>query len=137
MKKTAIVIHAKAKSKAKPPEKRGPVIDGGATRCADVAGDSGEFPARYDLIFNNPRALKRLAQTYGEGAAKYGPRNWLKGFPESNLLNHALAHLQMHMSGDKSEDHLSHSLWNIFTLMHFQETRPDLMDLTGPSTHSA
>lgn len=113
-------------------------MDGGATRCVGVAGDKpGEFPARFDLVLNNPIGLRRLAQTYGEGAIKYGPDNWKKGFPESNLINHAMAHLTKHIEGDRTEDHIAHAVWNLYTLMHFQVTRPDLMDLSGPSSESA
>lgn len=46
------------------------------------------FPIRLDLVFNNPVGLRRLAETYGEGAAKYGPNNWKKGFNESVFLSH-------------------------------------------------
>lgn len=90
------------------------------------AGDSDRLE-RFDLI---PVAfLRRLSQTYGEGSLKYGDHNWWKGFKEKMLLNHGLAHFFMWSSKDKSEDHLCHGAWNLGGLIHFQETRPDLLDL--------
>lgn len=67
----------------------------------------------YDLVY-------LYAQAMHEGASKYGEGNWLKGIPESNLLNHALHHLFKFVAGDTSEDHRSHLVWNVFTLIHFR-----------------
>ena len=97
-------------------------FDSGAIRSTD--GDD----TRYDLI--SPIAMRRLAETYAEGFVKYGAGNWLKGIPQSNLFNHLQRHLLMYQAGDRSEDHLGHALWNLVTLTHFDETRPDLCDLT-------
>lgn len=103
----------------------------GATRCAGVAGDGGAFPLRYDLLLDNVTALKRVARTFGEGSLKYPARNWMKGMPESGLINHALAHIVMHREGDTTEDHLAHAVWNLMTLMHMQEKMPQQLDVTG------
>jgi hypothetical protein len=81
---------------------------------------------RYDLI--SPIGLKRLAATYGEGAVKYPPGNWMKGIPASDLINHAMTHIMQWLAGDTSEDHLAHATWNLFSVMHFEQTRPDLID---------
>lgn len=97
-------------------------FDGGAVRSRDADG------VRYDLV--SPIGLRRLAETYAEGARKYGPGNWLKGFPASDLLNHLLRHVELWRAGDRSEPHLEHAAWGLFTLMHFEETRPELMDVT-------
>ncbi len=93
----------------------------GAVRSADA------ISTRYDLI--SPIGLRRLAETYAEGALKYSDNNWLKGFPASDILNHLMKHIDQFRLGDKSEDHLAHAAWGLFALMHFQETRPDLMEL--------
>jgi hypothetical protein len=93
----------------------------GAVRSKDADDE------RYDLI--TPIGLRRLARTYAEGAKKYGDHNWLKGIPASDLLNHAIRHLVLWSLGDTSEDHLAHAAWNIFSLMHFEETRPSLIDI--------
>ena len=92
----------------------------GAVRGTDCQG------VRYDLI--SPVAMRRLAAVYAEGCAKYGPDNWLKGIPASDLINHLSEHLAAWRSGDRSEDHLGHAMWNLATLIHFEETRQDMMD---------
>ena len=94
----------------------------GAKRQKGVAGSNK--PCRYDLI--TPVGLRRLAETYGEGALKYGDRNWEKGIPNDNLLNHLIAHINQYMAGDRSEDHLAHAAWGLFALMHFEEIHTDM-----------
>ena len=77
-------------------------------------------------------AMRRLAETCAEGAAKYTEWNWLKGFPISGLLNHALRHLVVASQRVESgEDDLAHALWNVCVAYEFMSTRPDLMDI-GP-----
>ena len=93
----------------------------GAVRSSDANS------TRYDLI--SPIGLRRLAETYCEGATKYGDNNWLKGMPASDLLNHLMKHIDQWRFGDKSEDHLAHAAWGLFALMHFEETRPELIDV--------
>jgi len=88
---------------------------------------------RFDLLLDNSVGIRRLAETYGEGFAKYGAGNWKKGFKESVLLNHAMEHLVLYVSGDTTEDHLAHATWNLFTLMWMQEKKPELLDLTAPN----
>lgn len=74
----------------------------------------------------SPIALLRLATTYREGSVKYGDYNWTKGFPPGECLNHALRHIFYYLAGDRSEDHLAHAAWNLFTVMHFEHTNPEL-----------
>lgn len=93
----------------------------GAVRSSD-ADDT-----RYDLI--TPIGLRRVAQTCAEGAVKYGERNWERGFPISSVLNHALRHINEWLAGDMTEDHLAHAAWNLLAAIHFEETRPDLIDI--------
>jgi hypothetical protein len=85
--------------------------------------------ARYDLI--TPVGLRRLAETYGEGAVKYGDENWLKGIDCKNLMNHALTHLTQYLAGDRTEDHLAHASWNLFAIMHNEEKMPHLQNITA------
>jgi hypothetical protein len=96
------------------------VYSNGAHRSAEAES------TRYDLI--SPIGMRRLAATYHEGAVKYGDGNWLKGMPSGDLLNHLLKHIEQWRRGDASEDHLAHAAWNLFALMHFEETRPELME---------
>ena len=104
----------------------------GAIRGTDVAGgESTSFPLRFDLLFSNTDAMRRLAMTYGEGAEKYGDDNWREGIPEKSCINHCLAHLQQHLEGDRSEDHLAHAVWNLLTLIWDQENKPELLDLSA------
>lgn len=102
------------------------LFDTGAVRSASIAGE-GTKPVRYDLI--SAIALRRLAETYAEGAIKYSANNWRRGIPVSNLLNHALGHVVAFMAGDRTEDHMAHAAWNLFAVMEFEETRPELVDV--------
>jgi hypothetical protein len=31
--------------------------------------------------------------------------------------------------GDNTEDHLAHATWNLLATIHFEETRPELIDI--------
>ncbi len=88
-------------------------FDSGANRMET------EGKGRYDLL--SPYAIHRLALVYEEGCKKYDDRNWEKGIPEDNLLDHALRHIFAHMMGDRSEDHIGHATWNLCAIMHFQD----------------
>lgn len=92
--------------------------DTGAVRSADCE------QTRYDLI--SPIGLRRLAETYAEGAAKFGPFNWENGMPVTDLLNHAIAHVYKFLGGDRSEDHLAHAAWNLLGAIHSMEKWPEL-----------
>jgi hypothetical protein len=91
-----------------------------------------QFPARYDLMMRNAVGMRRLAETWGEGFEKYGADNWMKGFPASVLLAHAIAHIASYLEGDRSEDHLAHCAWNVLALCWVEEHKPELLDLTMP-----
>lgn len=101
----------------------------GATR-ANLYPKSEKFPARYDLLMRNSVAMRRMAEVFGEGEAKYGPDNWMKGFEESVLISHAMEHLRQYLAGDTSDDHIAHLTWNMMTLMWIQENKPELVNLT-------
>ena len=100
----------------------------GAVRSAD-ADD-----VRYDLI--TPVGLRRLAETCAEGAHKYGDFNWQKGIPASQMLNHAIRHIYLWLEGDRSEDHLAHSAWNILGVCHFEELKPQMIDVPSRNSQS-
>jgi len=97
---------------------------------------------RYDLV--SSIGLRRLAETYAEGAEIYGDHNWELGQPFSDIINHLQAHLErykeIHRLGiervlDKQgmrvldEDHLAHAAWGLFALMHLEQTMPEMNDL--------
>ena len=67
----------------------------GAVRSSDAENE------RYDLI--SPIGLRRLAETYAEGAARHGERNWEQGMPASALINHALRHINHWLAGDTTD----------------------------------
>ena len=93
----------------------------GAVRGKDADG------VRFDLI--TPIGLRRLAETYAEGAKKYGDHNWEKGMPASVMLNHAIRHIYRWLEGDTSEDHIAHAAWNLLAIAHFEETMPEMIDV--------
>lgn len=81
---------------------------------------------RYDLI--SPIGLEALARTYAEGAKKFGEFNWENGMPAVDLINHALRHIFVFLSGNRDEDDLGHAAWNIIGAIHSLKTWPELND---------
>lgn len=98
----------------------------GAVRSMDAEA------VRYDLI--SPIALEALAETYAEGAIKYSAFNCEKGMPVNDLLNHGLRHIFKFLSGDRSEPHLPHAMWNVAMAIHSLALWPYLNEgtLRGP-----
>jgi hypothetical protein len=90
----------------------------GAVRSADAE------KTRYDLV--SPIGLRRVAEACSEGAAKYSDFNWEKGMAIPDVLNHAVRHVYLYLSGDRTEDHLAHAGWNLFAAMHSEELWPEL-----------
>ena len=81
----------------------------------DLRGGKG----RYDLI--SAVFLKRLARHYELGAEKYGDRNWEKGQPVSRYLDSAMRHVVRYLDGERGEDHLTASAWNLAAAIHTLE----------------
>ena len=86
------------------------------------SGERTEFPSgavrdmhagkgRYDLLPWN--AIDELSKHCENGAIKYGLRNCEKGIPISSLLDSAIRHLSCYMRGQKEENHLRASMWNV------------------------
>jgi hypothetical protein len=94
----------------------------GAVRSSDAEA------TRYDLI--SPIGLAAVAAACAEGAEKYDPFNWEKGMPATDLLNHAIRHIYMFLSGDRSEEHLGHAAWNVIGAIHSLEVWPELNEGT-------
>lgn len=92
----------------------------GAVR--DIQEDKG----RYDLL--SPYALKRVAVHYERGGVKYAERNWEKGIPASACFSSAIRHLFRWLAGERGEDHLAAAVWNIMSIMHFEEVMPEMID---------
>lgn len=88
---------------------------------------------RYDLI--SPIGLRALAETYAEGAEKFGANNWENGMPVTDILNHVLAHVYDFLGGCRKEPHLAHAAWGLLAAIHSLEKWPELNagTLRGPN----
>lgn len=73
-------------------------------------------------------AVEAIAATFTEGAAKYGQDNWRNGLKVRGLMSHALRHAFQVASGDESENHLGHFLWNCAVAIYMLKNRPELDD---------
>lgn len=72
--------------------------------------------------------LDRVGRVLKRGGEKYGEYNWRKGFAIHECANHAIRHLFLYLDGDESEDHLANAACNLAFMMHFEATRPDLVE---------
>lgn len=90
--------------------------------------DTQEGKPRYDLIPTGP--LKRLADLYARGAEKYDDDNWKKGQPYSRAYASLFRHLMQWRNGDTDEDHLAAVACNAFTIMYYEDNKPELDDLS-------
>ena len=66
-------------------------------------GRQSRIDERFDLIPQN--ALRLIALCVARGAKKYGVDNWKK-ISSRDHVSHAMRHISLHVSGDKSEEHL-------------------------------
>lgn len=76
--------------------------------------DSIEGKPRYDLI--PTELIKRLAELYARGAAKYGDSNWkLATNPQElqRFKQSAWRHFIQWQEGQDDEDHAAAVMWNI------------------------
>jgi len=71
----------------------------------EVGAKQSHLPCRFDLI-DGP-ALFEMAHVLHEGAEKYGANNW-RGIPVDDHLNHLIMHAYAYLSGDRTDEHLSH-----------------------------
>lgn len=71
----------------------------------EMGGSQSDIPVRFDL-FDGP-AMFAMAEVLHTGAEKYGANNW-RAIPISDHLNHILMHVFAYLSGDESDEHLSH-----------------------------
>lgn len=94
----------------------------GAVRSSDAEA------TRYDLI--TPIGLAAVAAACAEGAQRYGDFNWEAGMPANDMLNHALRHIYLFLSGCRAEDHLGHAAWNVMAAIHSLELWPELNEGT-------
>ncbi len=89
--------------------------------------DTRKGKGRHDCI--SAVAKDRLAKTMEEGAEIYGANNWQLGMPFSRVLDSLLRHINQWQMGHEDEDHLSHAAFNLFALMEYELTHPELNDI--------
>jgi hypothetical protein len=70
---------------------------------------------RYDLI--PPKAVKRIAQHFENGAVKYGDKNWELGQPLSSYLDSGLRHTFNLLDLQVDEDHAAAGIWNLIAFL--------------------
>lgn len=70
-------------------------------------GSQSDIPVRFDLI--DAKAMFEMAKVLDHGARKYGADNW-RLITVREHLNHLLMHTFAYLSGDETDDHLSHIL---------------------------
>lgn len=78
-----------------------------------------------------PKALLALCKTLHDGAAKYEPErlsefggeNWRR-ISKADHYNHAMLHLVKWLSGDRTEDHLSHATARLLFLKELELDTP-------------
>jgi hypothetical protein len=106
-------------------------VDGQAVRPEVAIGDGSAItvyengakrsdigPARYDLI----PGLHEVALAMGEGGLKFGENNW-RGLDPQVCVNHAIRHLYLWLSGDRSENHASHAACNCLMIVELEKHR--------------
>jgi len=99
---------------------------GGVKRVQFPAGAKrSSLGLPYHLIC--PNSLRRLAKILDHGAREYGERNWEKGMPMEDVLNHAIDHILTAIEewnlgpdawNEAGEDHLGHAFCNLMFAMH-------------------
>lgn len=73
----------------------------------EKGGRQSDIPVRFDLI--DGKALFEMAKVLDHGAKKYGENNW-RQIDIFDHLNHLLMHTYAYLSGDTTDEHLSHIL---------------------------
>jgi hypothetical protein len=68
-------------------------------------GKQSALDVRFDLIDGS--AIFEMAKVLSEGAKKYGAENW-RNIDVSDHMNHLIAHAYAYLSGDRTDEHLSH-----------------------------
>jgi len=75
------------------------------TEYNEKGGAQSSVPVRFDLV--DGKAMFAMTAVLHEGACKYGANNWRKIDIEAHL-NHLIMHAYAWLSGDRSDEHLSH-----------------------------
>ena len=94
---------------------------------AATVRDSRRATTRFNLV--SPIGLRRLAEIYSESARACTDDEQWAHLQFSKLLELAMRHINSYVEGDRTEDHLAQAASELFSVMHFEETRPDLNDI--------
>lgn len=89
-----------------------------------TGGQKGQKPEQYSLI--PVEALAEVARVYGEGAKKYAPHNWRKGYSWSLSYDALQRHINAFWRGESLDPddglhHLAHACFHLFLLMTFEK----------------
>lgn len=101
------------------------VQDSGKRLVAENGGQRDTEDGKLDFTILPYEAICRVIQHYMNGAKKYDKDNWkLLGAPEyiERYKRSALRHLFQAINGKVDEDHLSAAVFNILSIIYFQET---------------
>jgi hypothetical protein len=106
-----------------------PIEDSGKRYENELGGvrDTDEGKTNYRLI--PIESLKRLANHYTEGLKKYSKDNWKLLSTETDIERYkdsAYRHLMDYFEGKTNEDHLAACVWNIFSIMYFEQQTPKI-----------
>lgn len=71
----------------------------------EKGGSQSHIPTRFDLV--DGKSMFAMAGVLHEGAEKYGANNW-RNIDVEDHLNHLIMHAYAYLSGDRSDEHLSH-----------------------------
>lgn len=88
--------------------------------------DTNDNKPRYDLIWLP--GIRRVAELMARGAKKYTARNWEKASTQEELerfKESALRHMYQYLEGDRSEDHCSAVVFNLFGAEHVLSKLPN------------
>lgn len=91
--------------------------------------DAGK--ARYDLIPAAP--LDELARLYGQGAERYGERNWERGLAFGRMFAALMRHAWAWWRGEQrdpvdGQHHMASVAWYALGLIELERTRAELDD---------
>lgn len=103
-----------------------------------VKYDSGKL--RFDLLPPVPLMDVVEVYTWAVKAGKYPARNWEGGMNWGRVFAAAMRHMWKWWNGEERDpetelSHLAHAAWNIFCLLEYTRTHPELDD--RPSTKKA
>lgn len=77
------------------------------TTTNERGGSQSHVPVRFDLI--DGYAMFKMAAVLHEGAEKYGANNW-RLIDIDDHLNHLIMHAYAYLAGDRTDEHLSHTM---------------------------